>query len=481
MTKDNQEPTRTSTPFIAIAAHFYGTGRTPGEARSNLVAVGGSAAERQTVFQLPDGATDAYVANNGELYWYDAPGEAIPRSRYYNGKALQLTAEDKPQPLAAPPKGEKGKPRFDYKAALQSQDEQDNEEDVKPAKKPKAAKQEAATEPAPEEIPEHVQPVAESIDKAIAKQKSKTKTPTQVAVEEASQEAAAIAAPRTKAKKSTMTVVSETVGPPIEESFVDAEAAPKKAKAPKAEAAAKPTAPNNEVADFLLFIGKNQYADKAEFSTESKTIGVCRRLVNHRIPKGFVSTKSKVFLAIDGENQKSEVFGAFTPERIEFIDGEGQAPIKAELQKRSDVKVITDTSKDKERKSGARQVGGTYIVSSAAAAELKKPATYEGNPFRGLLRLNADQSAALSSGKMVSTLVDETCMQCGDPMKVAPDGHMRAERERRRIAKGHEPNWLLLDSKCAAERRTKRAADDGVASADETDDDTADDPVNGTP
>jgi len=87
------------------------------------------------------------------------------------------------------------------------------------------------------------------------------------------------------------------------------------------------------------------------------------------------------------------------------------------------------------------------------------------------MKLDADQRSAFTTGGIVNTLVAEHCMKCGDAMKCAPDGHARAVRERKRIEKGQDAKWMLLDAKCAKEVRAARAADDGVAAATEDDDD----------
>src|SRR4029077_7768488 len=99
------------TPHICVSAHFYGTGASIQESRKNLVKAGGSPQEDQTVYKLPDGATNAYVAGNGTVYWYGTEGEMKPVFHYVKGKAVAWKmGEDKPIPYKKP-EGKGSEPR----------------------------------------------------------------------------------------------------------------------------------------------------------------------------------------------------------------------------------------------------------------------------------------------------------------------------------------------------------------------------------
>lgn len=495
----------TNHTHIAVSANYYGTGRSPQEARKNLVRSGASPQEDQTVYRLPDGATDAYVANNGVVYWDGVQGELKPIYRYKDGKAMAWTVGgDAPIPYAKPPTGKKGEPKH-----------------------PPEAQDLGEVHPEPiitDEVPDKTSTI-------VASGKTKRKVPpkplpiVEVAAESAQEPAdapvetkpvIAHAISRNKAKKAKdelvtaagqKLLVQETATIPLVVEPVTAAAKPatkaatskpklalvphmgpdtKLAKEPKP--AAEPIGPQ----DFLLFVGGAFY-DKASFIEESAKLGISRRMPSHRLPKGLVSGKSKVYVAAEGSRSMdgepiSEVFGYFIPSRVEFVSTSGSAEhveVIAALSLRKDAKIIHATDKEPERKCGTRQDGGTYIVVDKAKTPLvllAKPAHYVGNHFRGMLKLDPNYTATFNDGGTVSVLIDEHCMNCGGAMRCSPDGHIRAERERKRIDKGLEPKWKLLDAKCAKEVRAARAADDGVAAAaDVVDDDAGNgDPMPGT-
>lgn len=231
-----------------------------------------------------------------------------------------------------------------------------------------------------------------------------------------------------------------------------------------ADGVARPQEPG----DFLLFIGGNFYT-KDNFIKEAAEMGISRRMPSHRVPKDLISGKSRVFVAAEGKRKAddgantSEVFGYFIPGRVEFIslgNDKQYADIIAALQMRPDSRIIDSIKNEGERGCGTRKEGGTYLVVDKADSPLHmlaKPATYVGNHFRGLMRLSKEQAATFSEGGEVATLVDEECMICGAKFKCAPDGHIRAERERRRMEKGEEPKWRLPCGECRRKAMAEKA------------------------
>lgn len=269
-------------------------------------------------------------------------------------------------------------------------------------------------------------------------------------------------------------VAEPTTDKPKAKKAKPAKATPEPAANENAEAAMPATVETTaepEPQDYLLFIGGNYYT-KESFIEEAATLGISRRMPSHRLPKGLICGKSRVFVAVGGkrvsaeEATTSEVFGYFIPQAVEFIRGEGKndkmyADVISDLALRPDSRIIGSIKGEAVRGCGTRKVGGTYIVVDKAESPLvllKKPATYEGNHFRGLMGLEVSEATAFASGDKVSSLIDEVCMKCGAAMKCAPDGHARAERERRRIEKGEAPKWMLLDTKCRREKLQEQIA-----------------------
>jgi hypothetical protein len=269
---------------------------------------------------------------------------------------------------------------------------------------------------------------------------------------------------------------------PIDQAPIDVQAVEVPAEQPEPVEAAAPIVP----ADFLLFIGGNFYT-KDSFIAEAAAMGISRRMPSHRIPRDLVSGTSRVFVAAEGKRKAddgantSEVFGYFVPGRVEFISlghNKKYADIIASLQMRPDSRIVDSIKEEQERGCGTRKEGGAYLVVDKADSPLHllpKPATYVGNHFRGLMRLHPAQAAQFEVGGEVVTLVEEVCMieGCGKPFKCAPDGHIRATRERKRMEKGEEPKWLLACGECRrkamAEKAQARKAVEGSVEVDETD------------
>jgi hypothetical protein len=603
MTTQAPDDTNTiATPYIAVAANFYGTGNTVREARKALVMAGGGSEEPQTVIKLPDGAKGAFVSDQGNVHWFGADDKvAQPVFRYVKGKAVAWkNGEDKPLPWL--PVTAKTKPRHNPNAQNLGEihpepelgaDKESTIAETDLPSKPKRARRKPAAELATFGIGSKVQwtsgPMAKRVTKVgeiihivpagqqppegmvrdpgdgratdsfVVKAGNRNYWPhvnSLTAAQPTDDEIASSVAANTaadidaeivdklvtivEAAKDAPMIVLDSVPPSYEddkaaaelaagleaEAEMDAElsngefaqiqagpvndepkpaapAKPAKAKStPKAsgsgpdgkpgkeatargraiadKAKAAPAAkPADEHADFLLFIGGSFYT-KVGFIDESLKLGISRRMPSYRLPKGLVCGKSRVFVGAEGVRKtdgtpSSEVFGYFTPERVEFInsDGEEYADIIATLKTRGDTKVIDSIEGEPERACGHRIEGGTYIVvdkGDSPLVMLEAPAKYEGNHFRGMLRLDADQVTAFISGGTVATLVDEVCMGCGAAMKCAPDGHQRAERERKRIEKGDQPKWRLLDAKCQAQvRADRRAAAESAEESPESD------------
>lgn len=458
----SQETPTNPTTFIAIAANFYGAGTTLKEARDNLVKAGGSRHEKQIVYRLPDGAMGAYVANNGQVFWFGVEGEMKPVFKYDNNKALAWQpGEDQPIAAQKPPKGKAGQPK------QQPTDGATTELETKPD----------AVEPKPEPKPEPKKG-KKKLSQVLSENKDADGNIGPIP-------AGDIAATVPDAEAAAAVLVDQPKDKPKSKGkSADKQAAKGKKSEPETDegetissgAGAEPADEETGVAagpaDFLLFVGGAFY-DKAAFIEEAAKLGVSRRMPSHRLPKGLVCGQSRVFVAAggarksDGSGPVSEVFGYFIPQRVEFIQGPDKrhfADIVATLKLREDTKIIGSVSGEAERHCGTRKEGGTYLVVDMADSPLhvlEKPAQYEGNHFRGMLRLKTDMAEAFCDGGTVSVLIDEKCMNCGSPMKCSPDGHARAERERKRIDRGEQPKWRLLDSKCAKEVRAQRAADDG--------------------
>lgn len=255
----------------------------------------------------------------------------------------------------------------------------------------------------------------------------------------------------------------------------------KPADEPKLEPKAEQTA-NTETkkaepvtpANFLSFVGGNFYTKEA-FIKEAEQLGISRRMPSHHLPADLISGESRVYVAAGGQrvagtdDPVSEVFGFFIPGRVEFItggNGKMYADIISALGLRPDSKIIDTIEGEPERGCGFRKEGGTYLVVDKADSPLQlldKPVKYIGNHFRGLMRLTGEETNAIYIGKDIAHMVDESCMNCGSAMKCAPDGHARADRERRRIDKGEQPKWKLLCTNCGKEdRKTKLAAKKGT-------------------
>lgn len=489
MKTTDQTASADPTPYIAVAANYFGTGKSAQEARKTLAKAGGSPQEPQTVFKLPDGATGAYMGDDGHLHWGTVEGEARPVFKYVNGKAVAWAqGEDQPIPFKKP--SGKTKPVQNPDAQELGSDVEvdttDKEFTIASTDLPKASKPKPSKKPAKVDASVDPAPGTPATDTTKRKPSKKPAPIVEAAEPETVGESAQEPADAPVAQG------SGPDGKPGKEVTARGRAISDKAKkaaTPQVPAldgmtplGVKPSKSDAKVADgdaadFLLFVGGSMYP-KDVFIKEASELGISRRMPSHRLPKGLVCGKSKVYIAAEGLRKTdgeptSEVFGYFIPSAVHFIQGSDKkqfADIVAALKSRTDTKIINSISGEPERACGFRQTGGTYIVVDKADSPLKlldKPAQYVGNHFRGLLRLNDLQARQFNTGGKVTTLVEEKCMKCGDAMKCAPDGHARAERERKRIERGEEPKWLLLDAKCQKALRAERAADDGPQSADE--------------
>lgn len=408
------------TRYICISKDHFGTGDTPTIARREMIKAGASQTGTCIAYELPDGARGAHVSE-GSVTWYgDAEGDPVPVVEFRGSKRINLRTDDadeaKPTPTPAPD------------PTLLTDAEKARVQEVADEEAQMVATDAVNDAPAPKPVKAPKQPKP-------AKVKKEPK------VEEAKQD------PETG---------HDVVG--------------------EANEAGVATGPSN----FLLFIGGTFYT-KDKFIEEAAQLGISRRMPSHRIPRDLVAGQSRVYVAAEGQRKAedgvptSEVFGYFIPSRVEFIDTTGSeqyAQIVAALKLRPDTRIVGNTSQEPPRECGKRQEGGTYIVVDKADSPLHlldKPASYVGNHFRGMMRLDAAQSTAFATGAVVTTMVDEVCMTCGAAFKCAPDGHERAERERRRMAKGGEQKWSLDCAKCRKDKaKTKRDADKAEVGADPT-------------
>lgn len=234
----------------------------------------------------------------------------------------------------------------------------------------------------------------------------------------------------------------------------------------------------DEPRDFLMFVGGSFYT-KEDFISEAKSQGISKRLPSFHIPGDLKVGVSKIWLAagasrkmgeVKAEEEESKkphpvVFGYFVPEAIEFIAGpEGEktyADIIAAMKTVEGARIVGDTSTEKPRKCGMRKVGGTYVVTGK---EGKSPLVetpeqaYNGNHFRGMMRLSAEHAAALEKGEGIATLVGDSCMVCFEDFLTSKDSATRAARERRRIEKGEMPKWLLTCPGCTKKARDEKRA-----------------------
>lgn len=520
----------TPTPYIAVAANFYGTGDTAQAARKALVKAGGSPQEDQTVFKLPDGAVGAYVADKGSIHWRGVDsGEATPVYRYKAGKSVKVIATA--QAWKAP--GKKSKQPADAQNLGEVHPEPeisgdgsddpgatDKESTIAtvPAGKPKRVrvkpdqlakfvvgdKAQWTSGPMSNRVTHvgdvtHIIPANElppagllrgtdgrdtgrTVESyivregnrnywphtsALSKPETMAVVPTTGEVVEPSTPGAVEVPAQPESKLPVQTALPLAQPDPVMDAVIKAEAEgsdgymagiraktelaaaqaqtevpaepapapaakPAKAKTPKApkepKAPAVAAAPaKTEAADFLLFVGGSFY-DKSEFIAESAKLGISRRMPSHKLPKGLISGKSRVFVATSGARKfegepEGEVFGYFVPDAVEFISTEGNgqhADIISSLKLRPDSRIITSIAQEAPRECGTRVEGGTYIVvdkGDSPLHQLVASAKYVGNHFRGLLKLTADQVEAFTRGGTVATLIDEVCMCCGAAMK----------------------------------------------------------------
>jgi len=230
----------------------------------------------------------------------------------------------------------------------------------------------------------------------------------------------------------------------------------------------KTTTPKTD--NYLLCVGAAHYSID-EFVSEAAAQGVSRRCPSQYLPGGLALLNSKIWLT-HGSGRKNDpgvIFGYFQPDAIEFIagpDGETKyADLIAGLKEKwgEAVHIIKSTATELVRKCGYRKVGGTYMVSSTPVKGTESPVVvtpeqeYDGHSFRGLMKLTAEQGAALEAGKGLTTLVKEECMECGAEVKVGPSSKAEADKERRRMEKGEHAKWVMRCPECAAKVRKARA------------------------
>jgi hypothetical protein len=213
-------------------------------------------------------------------------------------------------------------------------------------------------------------------------------------------------------------------------------------------------------ANFLCFIGKKFYT-KETFAAEAATMGISRRIAHNQIPDDLVSGKSKLFFAHEGghdPDKHAEVFGYCTVEGIEYIGGTEEdqrvnVHIISKLKLRPDTKILGEVTEEEVRGCGTRKVGGTYLIVDKADSPLEMldpAATFDGNHFRGLMRLTEEQCQTFLDSGLVSVMRDAKCMQCKSKMRVPPSTYKRAAKAAKAIENGEPVEWILKCDGCTA-------------------------------
>lgn len=211
-------------------------------------------------------------------------------------------------------------------------------------------------------------------------------------------------------------------------------------------------------ADFLCFIGKKFYT-RESFCSEAAHMGISRRVALNQIPEDLVAGKSKLFFADEGghdPDKPSSVFGYCIPDGIEYIGGTDEdqklnAHIISRLKLRPDTKIIGTVEGEEKRGCGIRKVGGSYIVVDKADSPMNlihPPAKFDGNHFRGLMRLTEEQSEVLQSSGKISVMRETQCMMCGEAMRVPPSTLKRAAKALKHIEEGIGTDWQLECVSC---------------------------------
>jgi hypothetical protein len=211
---------------------------------------------------------------------------------------------------------------------------------------------------------------------------------------------------------------------------------------------------------FLCFIGKKFYT-KDSFTTEAAKMGISRRIAHTQIPEDLVSGESMLFFAHEGghdADKPAEVFGYCVVEGVEYIGGteEDQAAnvhLISKLKMRPDTRILgsVEVGEEEARGCGKRKVGGTYLVVDKADSPLNllvPPATFDGNHFRGLMRLSLEQANTFLDGGTVGVMQDCKCMACGGTVRVPPSTYKRAERAMKNAEEGIPNDWILQCDDC---------------------------------
>lgn len=172
----------------------------------------------------------------------------------------------------------------------------------------------------------------------------------------------------------------------------------------------EPSPGQDEVKDFLMFVGSRYYPTVEDFVDEAHRVGVSKR-IGH-IPNSMVLGQSRIFLAHEGTQGKiacplcggdeptckrcrgkgvareNVIFGFFIVSGIDLIVRDAEAEQLAEAITRTGIKLVkvSDAAREPIRGCGYREVGGMYLVSdpeafeaiAEVAAKLQKAADLEG-------------------------------------------------------------------------------------------------------
>jgi hypothetical protein len=168
-----------------------------------------------------------------------------------------------------------------------------------------------------------------------------------------------------------------------------------------------------------------------------------------------------MFFAHEGghnADKPAEVFGYCVVEGIEYIGGTEDdqklnVHIIAKLKLRPDTKILGTVEGEEERGCGTRKVGGTYLVVDKADSPLElldPPAEFDGNHFRGLMRLSEEQTNVFLDSGAISVMQQCKCMVCGSAMRVPPSTYKRVGKAVKAKEDGLPFDWQLECNDCKA-------------------------------
>jgi len=174
---------------------------------------------------------------------------------------------------------------------------------------------------------------------------------------------------------------------------------------------ATPDIQEEKAADFLMWVGANNYPTVQDFVDEINLMGVCKRI--GRVPKDLVIGKSRVFLAHDnGIAGEGFIFGYFVPTALEYVcDDDSQIPDHL----RDQVEPVYDISKELRRRCGYRHQG-SYLVNHKAEGSVVIFESYRPlnnfdpgrKRFRGMLKIDYGDKVIKARRGLVKPTIQPT-------------------------------------------------------------------------